>query len=79
MDEDEVYETQSAVGYRWHWSFLIVRILAFIASLFGVTGSLFGGLASDITEHVNYKNERDDFAAEAGRELETLLEGPEED
>jgi len=78
MDEDEVYEAEAATGYRWHWSFLVVRVLAFIASLFGVTGSLFGGIASDLTEHVNYKNERDEFAADAGRELESLLGSEEE-
>jgi hypothetical protein len=76
MDEDEVCE-ESAGGQQWHWSFLLLRILAFVASLFGVTGNFLGGIAEDVSEHVNYQMERDQFAAEAGRELESLIEGSE--
>jgi hypothetical protein len=79
MDEDEVYESETGSGYEFRWQLPVIRVLAFVASLFGVTGRLFSGLAEDLVEHVNYKTERDQFAADAGRELETLLEGPEED
>ena len=81
MDEEEFYEveSQSAGGRKFQWIFLPIRLLAFIASLFGVTGRLFGGIAEDLIEHANYNVERDDFQAQAGRELEMLVEGPEED
>ena len=78
MDEDEVYETESG-GRKFRWYFPVIRVLAFIASIFGVTGRLFGGLAEDLIEHANYKTEREEFAAGARRELEMLVEGPEED
>ncbi len=81
MDEDEFYaeSVPTEGGRKFHWSFPLIRVLAFIASLFGVTGRLFGGLAEDLIEHANYKSERDQFAADASRELEMLVEGPEED
>jgi hypothetical protein len=54
-------------------------VLAFIASLFGVTGRLFGGIAEDLIEHTNYTSEREQFVADAGRELETILAEAESD
>jgi hypothetical protein len=79
MDEDEVYEMGAGGGYKWRPTLLVIRVLAFIASLFGVTGRLFGGIAEDLIEHTNYTSEREQFVADAGRELEAILEVPEEE
>jgi hypothetical protein len=76
MDEDyndELCEPEVESGYQWRWSLLGIRVLTFVASLFGVTGRLFSGVAEDLVENLNYRVERDQFAAEAGRELETIL------
>lgn len=78
MDEDEIYEAEST-GYQFRWQLPVIRVLAFVASLFGVTGRLFSGIAEDLVEHVNYKADRDQFADQAGRELESLLGSEEGD
>lgn len=78
MDGDEIDEFETG-GRKFHPLMPAIRGLAWVASLFGVTGTMFGGVAEDLIEHVNYKIERDEFRDQAGRELETLLEGPEED
>lgn len=76
--EDEVYE-EAEEGRKFHWMMPIIRVLAWVASLFGVTGTLFGGVAEDLVAHINYKYERTAFQEDARRELETLTEGPEEE
>lgn len=75
MEEDEGF----APAQRWHFSFLLMRVLALMGSYFGIISNFFTGVAQDVTMHANYQMERDEFAADAGRELETLIEGPEED
>lgn len=77
MDE-EVYE-ESEGGRKFHWLFPIIRILTFVASIFGVIGRRFAGFAEDLIEHVNYKYERSAFQEDARRELETLTADPEEE
>lgn len=80
MDEvDEAYDTEESGGRKFHWLMPIIRLFAWIASLFGVTGTLFGGFAEDLIEHINYKYERSAFQEDARRELETLTGDPEED
>lgn len=74
--EDEVVEIPSV---RWHWTFPIIRGLSLAANVSNAFRAFFGEVATDVGAHANYQTERDQFAAEAGRELETLLEGSEED
>jgi hypothetical protein len=76
-DFEPVYSASAA--YKWRWIFLLVRTLAFVANIFSDVSRLFGSLAEDLSANANYKTEREQFAAEAGRELETLTEGPKED
>lgn len=79
VEGEDFYPEYSPSAYKWRWSFPLVRILVFVASIFTDVARIFGGLAEDLTAHANFKTEREQFAAEAGRELETLVEGPKED
>lgn len=74
--EDEAVEIASA---RWHWTFLAVRVLSLFANITNAFRAFFGEVATDIGSHANYQMERDEFAADAGLELETILEGSEEE
>lgn len=80
MDEDAYAdESIDVVPARWHWSFLAIRTLCFGANIANATRTFLGEVAADVASYANYQMERDEFAAEAGRELEQILNGPEED
>ena len=79
VEGEDFYPEYSPSAYKWRWSFLLVRTLAFVANIFTDVAQVFGGFAEDLTAHANYKTEREQFAAEAGRQLESLVEGPKED
>lgn len=80
MDEspygDEVVQEVPAV--RWHWTFPIVRVLSLAGNIANAHRAFFCELAADVGSHAQFQMERDEFAASAGRELETLLENSEE-
>lgn len=78
-DEAEYAERTQRDSVRWHWSYAAVQVLAFLGNVANAFRLLFGGLAEDVALHANYQVERDDFAAEAGREIETITEAPEEE
>lgn len=75
--EDEEIVEDEPRSRKWHWSFLLMRTLAYVANLFGTTASFVAGVATDVTEHANYQIDRDQFEVDAGRELETILSEPE--
>ena len=84
MGPDEAYEDfdveeLTPTGRKWQFAHLVVHVLVLIANIFADFGRLFAGVADDVCDHANYKSERERFAADAGRELETLIEGPKED
>lgn len=79
MDEDEVWAEASSSARKFRWYFPIIRILAFWSSVFGASSQLFEDLAEDLANHANWKTERDEFRADASRELESLTETPKED
>lgn len=78
---DEVVEAPEPT--QWHWSFLVMRSLCLAANTANAFRAFFGEVAGDVGSYAHYQMQRDEFAASAGRELETLLaepgEGPEED
>lgn len=79
--DDEVYEeyVDAPPSQRWHWSFLAMRALSFGSSVAHSAGVFCHTVAMDLAAHANHQIERDVFAADAGRELEMILNGPEED
>ena len=80
MDENPyVDESPEVPASQWHWSFLGMRALCLAANLANAFRAFFSEVAADVASYANYQMERDDFAAEAGREIETITEGPEED
>lgn len=70
-------ETSPAPSYRLHAPALVAHGLAFLANVCSAGRVFFEGMADEVSSHVNYHIERDLFAAEAGRELETIYEAGE--
>ena len=80
MEEEELEyagrtERDSA---KWHWTYLTVQALTLVANSANAWRLFFGGVAEDVALHANYQVERDDFEAQAGLEIESLLDGPQE-
>jgi hypothetical protein len=78
MDEDFVEADEGAVcpPGRWRWTVLPLYSLTFVANVCADAGTYFANIAQEVAGHYNYQSEREQFAAEAGRELETILETP---
>lgn len=76
-DEEYDDEGQIFTGHepqKWHWSYLALRGAELGANICVALKVSFTNLANDIAAHSNYEISRDEFAAEAGRELEMILE-----
>ena len=80
MDEDDLYTdvTQEIPATKWHWSFLGMRTLCLGANVANAFRAFLSEVAGDVGSHANYQMERDEFESSAGRELEMILEGTEE-
>jgi len=79
MDEDEIYEDEAEPAYvggrRFHpLSLLLIGVQVVEESVEAVRSGL-GDVKMTIGMHINYTLDRERFAAEAGRELEKILEG----
>lgn len=53
--------------------------LAWVSSMLEATAELADGIKYCLGGHANYTRDRDNFAASAGLEIETLTSAPEED
>lgn len=77
MDEDAYEDAELEIApTRWHWSFLVMRTLCFGANMANAARCYLGEVAQDVASYANYqmeKDERNDFRAEAGREIDALL------
>lgn len=73
--EDTLEEEQGPSAVRFYWVTVPMHVLAFIGNVFNAAGVFSHSLAQECASQANYKMQRDEFAAEAGREIEMLLEG----
>lgn len=76
MDElDEREESEELGSWRFQPVVIVMRVIQLLGNIANAYRLFAGGLCEDICAHINYKIERDQFAAEAGRELEKLFKG----
>lgn len=76
MEElDECEDGEELGSWRFQPVVIVLRLIQLIGNLANAYRLFCGGLCEDIAAHINYKIERDEFAASAGKELETLLKG----
>lgn len=77
MDEEleEQEESQELGTWRFQPVVIVMRLIQLIGNICNAYRLFFGGLSEDVCAHINYKIERDQFAAEAGKELEKLFKG----
>lgn len=75
-DELEEREESEEIG-TWKFQPLVIllRLIQFMGNLHNTFRLFWAGLSEDVCAHINYKIEQQTFAAEAGRELETLIKG----
>jgi hypothetical protein len=74
-DEDEFFEEViEAPSHQLHAPALVAHALAFAANVCSAGRVFFEGLADEVSSHANYRIGRDMFAAEAGREIDKILE-----
>lgn len=78
MNEDELEEREEAEELGT-WKFqpvvIVMRLIQLMGNMHNAWRLFFAGLSEDVCAHINYKIEREQFAAEAGKELEKLLKG----
>jgi hypothetical protein len=76
MDEvDEMDEDQPVPAQKFHLVYALPYVLALFANLAYVTKVFFAGMSNLLEAHSNYVGNRDLFAAEAGAEIEKLVNG----
>lgn len=77
MDEldEEREETEELGTWRFQPVVIVMRLIQLCGNLHNAFRLFFAGLSEDVCAHINYKIERDQFAAEAGKELEKLFKG----
>lgn len=78
MDEelDERDEQAEELGtWRFQPVVIVMRLIQLMGNICNAYRLFFAGMSEDVCAHINYKIERDQFASEAGRELDKLLKG----
>lgn len=73
--EEEREESEELGTWRFQPVVIVMRLIQLFGNLSNAYRLFWAGLSEDICAHVNYKIERDQFAAEAGKELEKLFKG----
>lgn len=78
LDADgfEVLVEAAPPSQQWHWSFPVIHVLGFAASVGHAAGTLFMSVARDVASHANYQVDQDErkrFAVDADREIDSLL------
>lgn len=77
MDEelDEREDGEELGSWRFQPVVIVMRIIQLIGNIMNAYRLFCAGMCEDIAAHINYKIQRDEFASEAGKELEKLLKG----
>lgn len=78
MTEDELEdheESEELGSWRFQPVVIVMRLIQLFGNLCNAYQALAAGLCEDIAAHINYKIERAQFEAEAGKELEVLVKG----
>lgn len=76
--EDELEEREDGEelgSWRFQPVVIVLRFIQLFGNIMNAYRLFFAGLCEDVAAHINYKIERDQFATEAGKELEKLFKG----
>lgn len=73
--EDEEMEPATTKPVKFHWVFMLAHITAFLANVSMAYRVFWAGITDEISNHNAHVVQRDEFAAEAGAEIERLVKG----
>lgn len=72
---DEREESEELGTWRFQPVVIVMRLIQLMGNIHNAFRLFYAGMSEDVCAHINYKIERDQFAAEAGKELEKLFRG----